>query len=125
MLLFWIVALNAQPQRFMVKIVDTENKTTIVENATSSSSSSCNTSDFPVYQGGSRSDINFRDLNRVIVHHERSTKNNDVYVAVELIDRKGESKMTEMIKNVRFMGDSKDGRYQVKIEDIRTVDIIF
>jgi hypothetical protein len=124
-LLTWIGGIHAQGQRFMVKITDAQNQTALVENATSSSSSSCNTSDFPVMQGGSRTDINFRDLNRIIVHPDRSTKNDEVYVAVELVNRDGASSMTEMIRSIRFMGDTGDGRYRKKIEDIRSVEVLF
>ena len=124
-LLTWVGGAFAQGQRFMVKIVDAQNQTALVENATSSSSSSCNTSDFPVIQDGSRTDINFRDLNRIIVHPEQSTNNDEVYVAVELIHRDGESTMTEMIRSIRFMGNTGEGRYHKKIEDIRTVDVLF
>jgi hypothetical protein len=124
-LLSWIVGVNAQQQRFMIRVVDNHNQTLMVENATSSSSSSCNSSDFPVYHDGSRSDVNLRDLNRIIVHPDRSTKNDEIYVAVELIDRNGESSMTEMIRNIRFMGQTGDGRFSRKIEDIQTVDVVF
>lgn len=124
-LLTWVLGVHAQEQRFMIKIVDNQEQTTLIENATSSSSSSCNTSDFPVFQGGSRTDVNLRDLNRIVVHPDQSTKNDEVYIAVELINRNGESSMTEMIRNIRFMGDTKDGRYRKKIEDIHTVDVIF
>jgi hypothetical protein len=124
-MLTWIAGIYAQRQQFMVKITDNQDQTALVENATSSSSSSCNTSDFPVIQGGSRTDINFRDLNRIIVHPDRSTKNDEVYVAVELIDRDGKSTMTEVVRSIRFMGDTENGRYRKKIEDIRTVDVLF
>ena len=124
-MLTWIVGIYAQRQQFMVKITDNQDQTALVENATSSSSSSCNTSDFPVVQDGSRTDINFRDLNRIVVHPEQSTKNDEVYVSVELINREGESTMTEMIRSIRFMGDTEEGRYHKKIEDIRTVDVLF
>jgi hypothetical protein len=124
-LLTWVLGVHAQEQRFMIKIVDNQEQTTLIENATSSSSSSCNTSDFPVFQGGSRTDVNLRDLNRIVVHPDQSTKNDEVYIAVELINRNGESSMTEMIRKIRFMGDTKDGRYRKKIEDIHTVDVIF
>jgi len=121
----WIVGLHAQGQRFTLEITDTQNQVTLVENASSSSSSSCNSPDFPVYQDGSRADINFRDLDRIVVHPERATSNDEVYVTVELIDRKGESEMIEMIRNIRFMGNTRDGRYNKKIDEIRTVDVLF
>ncbi len=124
-LLFLATGLYAQDQRFMVRITDTQNQSTLVENATSSSSSSCNSSDFPVMQNGSRTDVNFRDLNKLVVHPERSTGNNDMYVAVELFHRDGTSEMTEMIRSIRLMGNTDEGRYGKKIDEIREVDVIF
>lgn len=124
-LMFLAVGLNAQGQRFMVKITDTQNQSTLLENATSSSSSSCNSSDFPVMQEGTRTDVNFRDLNKILVHPERSTKNDEMFVAVELIHRDGSSEMTEMIRSVRLMGNSDQGRYGKRIDEIREVDVIF
>ncbi len=123
--LTWTTGIIAQNQRFMIKIVDNQDQTVLVENATSSSSSSCNSSDFPVFRDGSRTDVNFRELNRIVVHPDRSTKNDEMYVAVELIGRDGTSSMIEMIRNIRFMGKTGDGRFSRKIEDIRTVDVIF
>jgi hypothetical protein len=124
-LLVLTTGLYAQGQRFMIRITDTENKTSILENATSSSSSSCNSSDFPVMQKGSRTDVNFRDLNKIVVHPERSTQNDEMYVAVELFHRDGSSEMTEMIRSVRMMGRSEEGRYGKRIDEIREVDVIF
>lgn len=109
----------------MIRITDTQNQTALLENATSSSSSSCNSSDFPVMQQGTRTDVNFRDLNKIVVHPDRPTRNDDIYVAVELIHRDGSSEMTEMIRSVRLMGNSEDGSYRKKIDEIREVDVIF
>ncbi|MGW8316417.1 MAG: hypothetical protein ACWGNV_12510 [Bacteroidales bacterium] len=124
-LMVMATGLNAQGQRFMIKITDTQNQSTLLENATSSSSSSCNSSDFPVMQEGTRTDVNFRDLNKILVHPERSTQNDEMYVAVELIHRDGSSEMTEMIRSVRMMGNSDQGRYGKRIDEIREVDVIF
>lgn len=123
--IFLTAGLFAQGQRFMIRITDTQNQTALLENATSSSSSSCNSSDFPVMQQGTRTDVNFRDLNKIVVHPDRPTRNDDIYVAVELIHRDGSSEMTEMIRSVRLMGNSEDGSYRKKIDEIREVDVIF
>lgn len=124
-MIFFAAGLVAQGQRFMVRITDTQNQTALLENATSSSSSSCNSSDFPVMQQGTRADVNFRDLNKIVVHPDRSTQNDEIYVAVELIHRDGTSEMTEMIRSVRLMGNTDDGRYRKRIDEIREVDVIF
>lgn len=124
-LLFVTVGAVAQEQRFMVRITESGDRTVLLENATSSSSSSCNSSDFPVMQNGTRTDVNFRDLNSIVVHPERSTQNDEIYVAVELIHRDGSSEMTEMIRSVRLMGNTEEGRYRKRIDEIREVNVIF
>ncbi len=124
-LLFVTVGAVAQEQRFMVRITESGDRTVLLENATSSSSSSCNSSDFPVMQNGTRTDVNFRDLNSIVVHPERSTQNDEIYVAVELIHRDGSSEMTEMIRSVRLMGNTEEGRYRKRIDEIREVSVIF
>jgi hypothetical protein len=124
-LLLMAVGVVAQEQRFMVRITESGDRTVLLENATSSSSSSCNSSDFPVMQNGSRTDVNFRDLNSIVVHPERSTQNDEIYVAVELIRRDGSSEMTEMIRSVRLMGNTEEGRYRKRIDEIREVSVIF
>jgi len=124
-LIFFATGLIAQGQRFMVRITDTQDQTALLDNATSSSSSSCNSSDFPVLQQGTRTDVNFRDLNKIVVHPDRATQNDEIYVAVELIHRDGTSEMTEMIRSVRLMGNTDDGRYRKRIDEIHQVDVIF
>ena len=124
-LLFPAAGLFAQGQRFMVRITDTQDQSTLVENASSSSSYSCNSPDFPVMQDGNRTHVNFRDLNKIVVHPERSTENDDIYVAVELVHRDGTSEMTEMIRSIRLMGNTDEGRYRKKIDEIREVDVLF
>ena len=124
-LIFFATGLIAQGQRFMVRITDTQDQTALLDNATSSSSSSCNSSDFPVLQQGTRTDVNFRDLNKIVVHPDRATQNDEIYVSVELIHRDGTSEMTEMIRSVRLMGNTDDGRYRKRIDEIHQVDVIF
>ncbi len=114
----------AQGQGAILKVTDSNNVTTLIEHATTSSSSSCNSADFPVYKGGDRADINFRDLTRIIVHPDRPSTNDAIYVSVELVDRSGKSEVTELIKSIRFMGDSEQGKFRVKVEDIRSVEVI-
>jgi hypothetical protein len=124
-LILAVVVLNAQGQRFMVKITDTQNQAIVVENASSSSSYTCNSPDFPVMQEGARTYVNFRDLNKLVVHPERSTQNDEIYVAVELVHRDGSSEMTEIIRSIRMMGNSDEGRYGKRIDEIRELDVIF
>ena len=76
-------------------------------------------------QNGTRTDVNFRDLNSIVVHPERSTQNDEIYVAVELVHRDGSSEMTEMIRSVRLMGSTGEGRYRKRIDEIREVSVIF
>lgn len=121
-----LVVLGAFAQRpgSMLEITDSNNVTTVIENATTSSSSSCNSSDFPVYRDGNRTDINFRDLTRIIVRPDRPSKNDALYVTVELVDRSGKTEVTELIRSIRFMGDAEDGKFRARVEDIRSVEVI-
>lgn len=114
----------AQRQGTRVKIVDNHDVATVLRNVTSSSSSSCNTSDFPVYQGSNRSDINFSDLQKVIVRHDTPASDVNNYITLELVNKDGKSGMYEMVKNIRFTGLTDDGRFSIKVEDIKSVEIL-
>ena len=119
-----LLGANAQNPKVKIKVVDTNDVATIVENVSSSSSSSCNTSDFPVYQGTSKTDVNFRDLKKVIVRHDKPAEDNTNYLSVELITKNGESDIYEMIRSIRITGKSEDGDFSVKIIDVKTVEIL-
>ncbi|RLD53333.1 MAG: hypothetical protein DRI97_13650, partial [Bacteroidetes bacterium] len=51
----------AKDRELKVRIVDLNDEATVVTNISTSSSSSCDTSDFPVYQGSNKTDVNFAD----------------------------------------------------------------
>lgn len=78
-----VMASHAQEKKVMVKITDLEKGTTILTNASTSSSSSCNTSDFPVYQGPELKDIDMADLSWISVRHDL-TPSDPNYVSLEL-----------------------------------------
>ena len=119
-----IGGLTAQQPRLKVKITDKEDVTTIVENISSSSSSSCNTSDFPVYQGTTKTDMNFRDLKKVVVRHDKPAEDATNYLSVELISNEGESGIYEMIKSIRIIGKSEEGNFSIKVIDVKTVEVL-
>ncbi len=114
----------AQPPQFKVKITDTKGVTTIVERVSSSSSSSCNTSDFPVYQGTEKRDVDFSDLKSIIVRHDQPAEDANNYITIELVDKKGKSGIYEMIKNIRITGKSESGDFSVKINDVETIEVL-
>jgi hypothetical protein len=70
----------AQNRELKVKIVDLNDMSTVVTNISTSSSSSCNTSDFPVYQGSTKIDLNFADLKSVIVRHDKPAEDSNNYI---------------------------------------------
>ena len=114
----------AQESKLQVKVTDTNDEATIINSVSSSSSSSCNTSDFPVYQGTSKTDVNFSDLKKVIVRHDLPAEDNTNYLSVELITKNGKSDIYEVIKSIRITGKSEDGDFSVKVIDVKTIEIL-
>jgi hypothetical protein len=125
-LLFALMAISvhAQGPELRVKVVGTDDVATIVKNISSSSSSSCNTSDFPVYQGETSRDVNFRELKKVIVRQDIPAGDNVHYISVELVSKDGESGIYEMIRNIRIMGNSDQGKFSAKIQDIKSIEVV-
>jgi hypothetical protein len=115
----------AQGERVSVKITDLKNVTTTLTNATTSSSSSCNTSDFPVYQGSTLKEVNLADLTWISVRHDLNSSDPNNYVSVELTFKDGKSAVYEMVKHIRFSGrDAEGNNVNIKVLDINTVQIV-
>ena len=113
----------AQRQGVTMKVTDLDNVTTTVQNATSSSSSSCNTSDFPVYQGPEEKDVNIADLTWISVRHDL-TPSDPNYVKLELTFKDGSTGIYEMVRYVRFAGKTEEGNYAKMVKDINTIQIV-
>ncbi|MFO7668214.1 MAG: hypothetical protein R6W31_01015 [Bacteroidales bacterium] len=114
---------SAQDQKQILKITDLKGVTTVVTNASSSSSSSCNSPDFPVLRGGTRKDINFRELSWITVVHDQSARDPEIYIKVELTLKNGTVEEYEMIRNIRFTGKSGQDDFSILVEEINTVQI--
>lgn len=123
-LISFFMGANAQPPKSKVKIVDTQNESTIVYGTTPSSSLSCQAADFPVYLDASLTQVNFNDLQKIIVHHEMPAKMDTNYIRVEMITKDGESEVYEMVKNTRFLGNTDKGSFSVKVKDVQTLEIV-
>jgi hypothetical protein len=119
-----MVGAYAQEHSATIKVVDLKDVTTIVSSASSSSSSSCNSPDFPVLRGGSYTDVNFNDLRRITVLHDRPVQEGSPYIKIELTGNTGESEVLEMIKTIRFSGKTKEGMFSIMVEEIKTVEVI-
>lgn len=119
-----VTGASAQESGVTLKIIDINNVTTIVKEATSSSASSCNSPDFPVLRGGERKDINFNDLSWVTVLHDRPVNDENIYINVELTLENGKTEVHEMIKNIRFTGKSDQGDFSIQVKDISTVQVL-
>lgn len=114
---------TAQERGVTVKVTDLKKVTTTVRNATSSSSSSCGTSDFPVYQGADARDVDIADLTWISVRHDL-TPSDPNYVKLELTFKDGSSQIYEMVRYIRFTGSSEEGSFSVMVKDINTIQIL-
>lgn len=128
---FWIAVLimafvmgTYAQENVTVKITDLESVTTTLSNATTSSSSSCNTSDFPVYQGSTQKDINFSDLTWISVRHDLAASDPNNYMSVELTFKDGKTGIYEMVKHIRFTGKTPEGSFSLKVKDTNTVEVV-
>ena len=123
MLVSFGLATYAQGKGVTVKITDLEKVTTTVQNASSSSSSSCGTSDFPVYQGADLKDVDIADLTWISVRHDLSPSDPS-YIKVELTFKDGKTGIYEMVRYIRFTGKTDEGNFAIMVKDINTIEIV-
>lgn len=119
-----MIGANAQEPRSKVKIVDNGNKSTIVYNTTPSSSKSCQAGDFPVYRDASLTEVDFRELQKIIIRPDVPARVDSSYISVEMITKDGKSQVYEMAKTTRFIGDTDDGSFSVKVMDVKTLEVV-
>ena len=117
------LATFAQEKSVKVKITDLEKVTTTVQNASSSSSSSCGTSDFPVYLGSDQKDVDIADLTWISVRHDL-TPSDPSYIKLELTFKNGTTGIYEMVRYIRFTGTTEEGNFAIKVKDINTIEIV-
>jgi hypothetical protein len=117
------LAAYAQGKGVTAKITDLKKVTTTVQNASSSSSSSCNTSDFPVYQGTETKEVNIADLTWISVRHDL-TPSDPSYIKLELTFKNGTSGIYEMVRYIRFTGKTEEGSFAIQVKDINTIEIV-
>ena len=123
LLAFIFTGIYAQGRGVTIKISDLEKVTTTVQNATTSSSSSCNTSDFPVYQGTELKDLNIADLTWISVRHDL-TPSDPSYINLELTFKDGSTGIYEMVRYIRFAGKTEEGNFAKMVKDINTIEIV-
>lgn len=111
-----------QGQEMKVKIVDLENVKTVVDNATTSSSTGMD--DFPVYQNGVQALMHMDDLYMILVRHDQKASDPNLYVVVELLDMEHKSSIYEMARYMRFSGSSEAGPFSIKVKDINTIEVL-
>jgi hypothetical protein len=116
--------ISIQAQVAEVKVTDLEKVTTTLTQASTSSSSSCNSSDFPVYQGSTLKEIDFDDITWISVRHDLKASDPNNYMSVELTFKDGKTGIYEMVKHIRFTGQTPEGSYSKKVMDVNTVEII-
>ena len=123
LLVLFGVATYAQGKSITVKITDLEKVTTIVQNASTSSSSDCGTSDFSVYQGSTLKEVDIADLTWISVRHDL-TPSDPNYIRLELTFKDGTSGIYEMVRYVRFTGMSEEGNFALMVKEINTIEIV-
>jgi len=116
------LATFAQNKGVTVKITDLEKVTTSVQNASSSSSSSCGTSDFPIYQGTETKDVDIADLTWISVRHDLTPSDSN-YIKLELTFKNGSTGIYEMVRYIRFTGTTEEGSFAIMVKDINTIEI--
>ncbi len=114
----------AQEKSVKAKITDLEKVTVAVERLTTSSSSCGSGSDFPVYQDGQLVEMDFNEVSWLTVRHDLTPSNPNIYISVELEFTNGRSGIYEMIKHIRFSGETADGEFSIKVKNINTIQII-
>ena len=122
-LVSFAINLQAQGGGVKAKITDLKNVTTTVTRATSSSSSSCGTSDFPVYQGADAKDVDIADLTWISVRHDLAPSDPS-YIKIELDFKDGSSGIYEIVRYIRFTGTTEEGNVGIMVKDINTIEIV-
>jgi hypothetical protein len=118
-----VLGTYAQEKVPPVRIVDIKNVATKVYGASSSSSTSSQSPDFPVLRGGSRRDVNLNDLSWITVRHDLPASDN-IYITVELTFRDGKTETLEMIRSIRFTGKTDNGDFSIEVKDINTLQVL-
>ncbi len=117
-----IIATYAQDQNVTVKITDLEKVTTTIQNA-STSSSNCGSSEFPVYQGSSLTNLELADMTWISVRHDLSPSDPN-YIKVELTFKDGKTAIYEMVKYIRFTGTTEEGNFAIMVKEINTIELV-
>lgn len=105
-----------------VRIVDLEEKATVIDNSTTSSSDG--SGGFPVYLYGEKQMKSFDDLYMILVRHDLEASDPGIYISVELIDTDDRSSIYEMAKYMRVSGSNEAGPFSIKIKDINTLQVV-
>lgn len=115
---------SAQEQNMKVKISNLERETTLVDNITTSSSTSSVVPNFPVVRGGVQEHLNFEDVDWIIVRHDLPPSDPNRFISVELEFRDGRSGLYEMVKYIRFSGKAGEDSFSIKLMNINTVEVV-
>ena len=117
------IGLNAQGGVVTAKITNLEKETITLSNTSSSSSSSCNTADVPVYQGTDQQGLDFADLTWISVRHDL-TPSDPNYIKLEIDFKNGSSGIYEAVRYMRITGSTEDGNVGIMLKDINTIEIV-
>lgn len=123
LLLILGMGLYAQDGNPTLRITDVNGETTEVSFASSSSSSSCNSPDFPVLRGGERTDISFNKLKYITIMPYKASSNEVLYISAELEYKDGTREEVEMSRHIRFSGKADGGDFSIPVTEISMVQV--
>jgi hypothetical protein len=115
---------NAQESGMKARVTGTDNVSTMVFRPSPSSSLSCQVGEFPVYKDARLTEVDFRDLQKIIVRPDVPAKVDSTHISVELISRDGQSQVYEMSKYTRILGDTEEGSYSLKVGDLKSLEVL-
>ena len=113
-----------QASDLKVRVTDLDGKTTVIQQVSSSSSSSCESSDFPVYQGSAKTDVDYNDLKHLMVRHDTPASDPNNYLTVELLFNDGRTGLYEMVRHIRITGKSESGNFSLKVSEMNMLEIV-
>ena len=116
------IIVSAQEQGVTIKINDIEKVTTVVKNATTSSTT--DSGDFSVFQSGTLQMKKFNDYYMILVRHDLPPSDPNIYISVELVDRNDKSVIYEMAKYMRVSGTTDQGPFSIKVKEINAIMVV-
>jgi len=113
---------SAQYEAIGLRLSDLEkNRIDLTEYTTSSATKN---NDFPVYVYGEKQALLFEDVYMILVRHDMEASNPDVYIWIEVIDRKDNSTLYEAAKYMRIRGKKEDESFSINLNKLNSIEVL-